>query len=786
MQKKLIIAHLSDLHLGNEEGRVIEGNLLQSLSNVRPDFIIISGDISDDVRVKKEQVDNFFNKLRELTPREIVTVPGNHDLKWRGIIKTHCRDFKEYDSIVFDEHEIIVFAFNSALKGIFAGGEISNDTLRKFEEDVREKVCQHRRWNYLKIAVLHHHPLPVPFSSTVEFYEHKLKWYDRVKYISRRIKDYEGFLLLNKSENFLYSMLNAGIDIVLHGHRHVRAFNKWPYINESGRVVGDIFVAAPGSPFVPNPQRPFSFNVITVEPDKSTKIIRYETEHSLNPFSPKGDPILVIGEEELKSRYEDLKSKHYQWAREESNIWCERLVHEEKISEVGDCETKESVKLEQDCTAKEYPIKGELYPGQFSQIEPPLKVEPPTVSWEGDKEKSSHSYLEGSILFGSEREFSCQINEFTCFAMNTQEAAGLHYEPKNYELVGVYIAFPISELEVRVELPETLRLEKEDVRLFIYECKEISEKLETPPEKFPPDSLRDFIKYDADKRLLISRGPMREKDRDELLRLWPESNYQKTIKRLFQRSRQENRRYKWEEFERKNLTYDEDKRKIVLKVSRPFCQRLYEINWNIPSVPSVPEESKVAYLIRERLLSWTSVREKLRDSLSRIRDEIIKMEKAEEETIEDIMLMVFDERKKKIVVSSCLFDVNNDIWKLELPPGIGLVWWVMKNKRMDYFDRGDPKTLHEIYLEPSTLRKLNPELNLNLEPHEVLISWPLVLGQEAVGVLNTGSTKRGSVLKSLALKCKSSVEERKKVTENLIAPLLVDIVEYCRVKEMLI
>ncbi len=66
---------------------------------------------------------------------------------------------------------------------------------------------------------------------------------------------------------------------------------------------------------------------------------------------------------------------------------------------------------------------------------------------------------------------------------------------------------------------------------------ETSKKLEKLPEGIQfPDLLKDKVRYDAEKKLLVFKGVMKEEERKELLNLSPDSSYQEVVKKLFQRS----------------------------------------------------------------------------------------------------------------------------------------------------------------------------------------------------------------------------------------------------------
>jgi len=71
-----LIAHLSDLHFGRNDPRVV-GGLLTALERHRPDLVVVSGDLTQRARAAQfAQARDFLARL----PAPVLVVPGNHDL----------------------------------------------------------------------------------------------------------------------------------------------------------------------------------------------------------------------------------------------------------------------------------------------------------------------------------------------------------------------------------------------------------------------------------------------------------------------------------------------------------------------------------------------------------------------------------------------------------------------------------------------------------------------------------------------------------------------------------
>ena len=71
-----LVAHLSDLHFGRTDARVVDA-LLADLHHHQPDLVIISGDLTQRARSHQfAEARDFLGRL----PAPALVVPGNHDL----------------------------------------------------------------------------------------------------------------------------------------------------------------------------------------------------------------------------------------------------------------------------------------------------------------------------------------------------------------------------------------------------------------------------------------------------------------------------------------------------------------------------------------------------------------------------------------------------------------------------------------------------------------------------------------------------------------------------------
>jgi 3',5'-cyclic AMP phosphodiesterase CpdA len=154
------IAHISDLHFGTEEPDVTEG-LLNDLGAIRPDIIIVSGDLTQRGRTSQfRSARDFLDKLNTFK----LVIPGNHDIPLFNLFKRFFSPLKNYLNIItgelnpfYEDSELAVLGLNTARSLTWKEGRISYEQMKLIEE----KMCKVDN-NKFKIIVTHHPFLPPP------------------------------------------------------------------------------------------------------------------------------------------------------------------------------------------------------------------------------------------------------------------------------------------------------------------------------------------------------------------------------------------------------------------------------------------------------------------------------------------------------------------------------------------------------------------------------------------------------------------------------------------------
>jgi 3',5'-cyclic AMP phosphodiesterase CpdA len=153
------LAHLSDLHFGRTEHRVLEV-LRRRVLELAPDLVVVSGDLTQRARPSQFRAARAY---LERLPKPQIVVPGNHDVPLYNVFRRFFQPLAAYKRFISTElepeyidEEIAVLGVNTARSLVFKGGRINAAQATR----VRERLCQVDR-GVTKIVVTHH-PFDVP------------------------------------------------------------------------------------------------------------------------------------------------------------------------------------------------------------------------------------------------------------------------------------------------------------------------------------------------------------------------------------------------------------------------------------------------------------------------------------------------------------------------------------------------------------------------------------------------------------------------------------------------
>jgi 3',5'-cyclic AMP phosphodiesterase CpdA len=186
------IVHLSDLHFGRIHGPTLQP-LIRSISEIEPDLVAVSGDLTQRARV------NEFKEARaflDALPSPKIVVPGNHDVPLYNPLLRLLQPLERFKRYITDElspmhidDEIAVLGVNTARALAVKGGRINKEQIA----GICAQLCGLAE-KLTKIIVTHH-PFDVP----------------------------EGFGengLVGQSRRAMEQFAKCGVDVFLAGHLH--------------------------------------------------------------------------------------------------------------------------------------------------------------------------------------------------------------------------------------------------------------------------------------------------------------------------------------------------------------------------------------------------------------------------------------------------------------------------------------------------------------------------------------------------------------------------------------
>ncbi|MBC7114408.1 MAG: metallophosphoesterase [Archaeoglobi archaeon] len=177
------IAHISDLHISSRDFvKKCGENLLRLLDSIKPDLVIVTGDLTDQGYMHEyERAEEFLNEIKA----EKLIVPGNHDSRNSGDIL--FEDFFGTRFPVYENREIIVLGIDSSEPDIDDGHVGRENYPRVTEIEGLEKI---------KVVAMHHHLIPIPGTGR-----------------ERNIPVDSG--------DFLKVCTESEINLILSGHKHI-------------------------------------------------------------------------------------------------------------------------------------------------------------------------------------------------------------------------------------------------------------------------------------------------------------------------------------------------------------------------------------------------------------------------------------------------------------------------------------------------------------------------------------------------------------------------------------
>ena len=190
------IVHLSDLHFGAHDERLVEA-VDWEVDRLKADLVVISGDFTQ--RAKTEQFREACKFLEGLRERghEVLGVPGNHDVPLYDVLRRFLSPLARYRRFIDDTlcpfielPGVAVLGINTARSMTFKNGRINRDQVN-FIRETFARVASDK----MRIIVTHHPLFALEVGGEVES-------------------------AIGRQELALDAVEESGVDMVLAGHAH--------------------------------------------------------------------------------------------------------------------------------------------------------------------------------------------------------------------------------------------------------------------------------------------------------------------------------------------------------------------------------------------------------------------------------------------------------------------------------------------------------------------------------------------------------------------------------------
>lgn len=192
------IAHLSDIHFGANDPKIVRGAEAW-LDEQQPDLVIISGDFTQRARREQfQQASAWLNRLRA-AGHAILAVPGNHDIPLYDLGRRFAAPLRRYKRYIsndlcpwFENDEVAVLGINTARSLTFKDGRINGEQMRMIEDRFAAVAPAKTR-----ILVTHHPLYNMPIGEGGELSE-----------------------AVGRQEDAVAAVCRAGVHVALAGHFH--------------------------------------------------------------------------------------------------------------------------------------------------------------------------------------------------------------------------------------------------------------------------------------------------------------------------------------------------------------------------------------------------------------------------------------------------------------------------------------------------------------------------------------------------------------------------------------
>ena len=190
------IVHLSDLHFGAHDERLVEA-VQRQVDRLKPDLVIISGDFTQRARTEQfRQACEFLGGLRD-RGHEVLGVPGNHDVPLYDVLRRFLSPLARYRRFIDESlcpfvtlRGVAVLGINTARSFTFKDGRINTSQVAFIRETFSRTPSE-----TMRILVTHHPLFALEVGGELE-------------------------RAIGRQELALDAIEESGVDMLLAGHNH--------------------------------------------------------------------------------------------------------------------------------------------------------------------------------------------------------------------------------------------------------------------------------------------------------------------------------------------------------------------------------------------------------------------------------------------------------------------------------------------------------------------------------------------------------------------------------------
>jgi 3',5'-cyclic AMP phosphodiesterase CpdA len=264
------IVHLSDLHFGAHDDRLVEA-VETTVADLKPDLVVVSGDFTQRARTEQfKEACRFLERLRD-GGHEVLGVPGNHDVPLYDVLRRFLSPLARYRRYIdetlcpfIELPGVAVLGINTARSLTFKDGRINKDQVEFIRESFARTPSEAMR------VLVTHHPL---FALTVG---------DEVE------------RAIGRQEMALDAIQDAGVDMLLAGHNH----------HASSQDASDLVTRAGGA--------------LVIQAGTATSTRVREQDQSFNTIEIVEAGVTVTVNAWNGASFEPTDAKQYQW---QEGLW---------------------------------------------------------------------------------------------------------------------------------------------------------------------------------------------------------------------------------------------------------------------------------------------------------------------------------------------------------------------------------------------------------------------------------------------------------------------------------